>query len=97
MKQDIDVRLTFGSWVYLAGLVGLCGGFVVALISAIWSAVHGEWLEAIVILVTGPISGLQPTSIWCLCGTQFKRRAGANNALKVDARNARALNADVSL
>lgn len=55
MKQKYEVVFTLGSWIYLSGLVGLTGGIVLGIISALWSALNGEWTEALVSLFLAPI------------------------------------------
>jgi len=50
MKQRYEAVLSLGSWIYTAALVGLCGGIVFGILSALWSVFHGEWAGALLVL-----------------------------------------------
>ena len=58
MKQKVDIEFGFESWFYIAGMMGLCGGIVWALLSALWSAVEGNWAGALFGVLVGPLCGV---------------------------------------
>jgi hypothetical protein len=68
MKQERNVRLSFGSWVYLGGLMGLSGGVVIGLLSAVWAALHGQWIEAFTSVVVAPLCGLLSFAVYAALG-----------------------------
>ncbi len=68
MKQRYEVVLSLGSWIYTAALVGLCGGIVFGLLSALWSAFHGQWAGALLVLVIAPVCATVSFSLYALIG-----------------------------
>ncbi|XQE68253.1 hypothetical protein ACOAPY_06635 [Pseudomonas sp. P3C3] len=68
MSQKIEAQLSLGTWVYLAGLVGLTGGFTIGAISATWALIHGNLIEALVTLLTSPICGLLGLCLYAALG-----------------------------
>lgn len=68
MSQKIQAQLSLGSWVFLAGMVGLTGGFTVGTISAVWALVDGNFIEALVTLISTPICGLLGLCLYAALG-----------------------------
>ena len=68
MKQRYEVLLSLGSWIYIAALVGLCGGIVFGILSALWSAFHREWAGALLVLVMAPVCAAVSFPLYALIG-----------------------------
>lgn len=80
MKQRYEVVLSLGSWVYTAALVGLCGGIVFGLLSALWLAFHGEWAGALLVLVMAPVCAAVSFSLYALIGYPVYRNLAARTS-----------------
>ncbi len=74
MKQRYEVVLSLGSWIYQAAMVGLCGGIVFGVLSALWSAFHMEWQGALLVLVMAPVCAAVSFSLYALIGYPVYRK-----------------------
>lgn len=68
MNQKLDVQFSLGSWVYVGGLMGFCGGVVLSLISAAWSLIEGNFIEAVAGIIIGPVCGLLTIALYAALG-----------------------------
>lgn len=71
--EKMKVQLSLGSFTYLSGLAGACGGIVVAAAAAIYYAAHGEWAAIIGALFSPLVTGLT-TAFYALVGYPIYRR-----------------------
>jgi len=77
MKQRYEAVLSLGSWIYTAALVGLCGGIVFGILSALWSVFHGEWAGALLVVVMAPVCAAVSFSLYALIGYPVYRSLAA--------------------
>lgn len=63
-----EVTLTLGSWLYLVGLAGWCGGFVVGVLAAGMAAFRGEWWEVFLVLLLAAPFGAVSTIVYAVLG-----------------------------
>jgi hypothetical protein len=58
-QNKYEVSLSLGSWVYLAGVLGLSSGFVVGVVSAVVAVYRSGWEEALLVLfLSAPLGAL---------------------------------------
>ncbi len=67
-KTKYEATLSLGSWVYLAGLLGLSSGVVVGFVSAVVAAFQGEWLESVLVLFLYAPLGALSLAIYAVLG-----------------------------
>ena len=63
-RTTYEVTLSLGSWVQLAALLGLTSGLIIGVVSAVFSAFQGEWVETILTLIISPPLSILVTGIY---------------------------------
>lgn len=73
-RRRFEVVLSFGSLIYLFGLVGFCGGITISAVIALFALVEGEWLGAAGILLLNPLFVGFSCAFWAAIGYPLYKR-----------------------